>query len=169
MGAVRKADFYFGAMLSCLINSGLAPAIIEPGDSRRIYNLTTNNGDYLLYAKYVSSPLRRQKRDAQLWQFTFSPEEREYIRNYNGNLEKLYFSLICGREKLIDSEIAILSLDEVKDCLDIDFARDSYRITIKWEKGIHGLKAYGTGRADILNGIDNTIRIRRDILSYFKD
>ena len=45
MGAVRKADFYFGSMLSCLINNGLAPAIIEPGDSRRIYKLTTDNGD----------------------------------------------------------------------------------------------------------------------------
>lgn len=39
--------------------------------------------------------------------------------------------------------------------------------TFRWERGIHGLKAYGTGRADILNGRDNTIRIPRDIASYF--
>lgn len=166
MGAVRKADFYYGSMLSCLINNGLAPAIIEPGDSRRIYKMMTDNGDYQIYAKYVSSPLRRQKKDAQLWQFIFSPDEVEYIRSYVGN-GKLYFVLICGRDKLQDSEIAILSLDEVRDCLDVDYDRESYRITIRWEKGTHGLKAYGTGRADILDGKDNTIRIPRDILSYF--
>jgi len=167
MGAVRKADFYYGSMLSCFINNGLAPAIIEPGDSRRIYKMTTDNGDYQIYAKYVSSPLRRQKKDAQLWQFIFSPDEVEYFRKYKENGTKLYFVLICGCDKLQDSEIAILSLDEVKDCLDIDYDRESYRITIKWEKGIHGLKAYGTGRADILDGKDNTIRISRDMLSYF--
>jgi len=167
MGAVRKADFYYGSMLSCFINNGLAPAIIEPGDSRRIYKLTTDSGDYQLYAKYVSSPLRRQKKDAQLWQFNFNPEEVKYIRNYKENGLKLYFILICGQKKLQNSEIAILSLEEAKDCLDVDYERERYRITIKWEKGIHGLKAYGTGRADILNGRDNTIRISRDISSYF--
>jgi hypothetical protein len=52
--------------------------------------------------------------------------------------------------------------------LDIYYERDNYRITVKREKGIHGLKVYGTGRADILNGKDNTIRILRDILTFFK-
>lgn len=156
-------------MLSCLINSGLTPAIIEPGDKRRIYNLGTDNGDYKIYAKYASSPTRRKKKEGQLWQFSFSTEEIQFIRNYDGNGKRLYFVLICGRDKLQNSEIAILSLEEVKDCLDVDFDRESYRIVIKLEKGTHGLKAYGTGRADILNGRDNTIRLRRDILSYFKD
>ena len=100
MGAVRKADFYFGSMLSCLINNGLAPAIIEPGDSRRIYKLSTDNGDYQLYAKYVSSPSRRQKKDAQLWQFIFSPDEVKYIRNYQDNGQKLPESVIKTRSKL---------------------------------------------------------------------
>lgn len=167
MGAVRKADFYYGSMLSCFINKGLAPAIIEPGDSRRIYEMMTNKGDYRIYAKYVSLPLRRQKKDVQLWQFVFTHDEVKYIRGYLENSKKLFFVLICGRDKLQDSEIVILSQDEVRDCLDIDYDRESYRITIKWEKGIHGLKAYGTGRADILNGMDNTIRVPRDILSSF--
>ncbi len=167
MGVVRKADFYFGSMLSCFINNGLAPAIIEPGESRRIYKMTTNNGDYQIYAKYVSAPIRRQKLDVQLWQFIFSPDEVDFIRQFREDTTKLFFVLICGRTRLQDSEIAILSLDEVRDCLDVDYSRDSYRITIKWEKAIHGLKAYGTGRADILDGRENTIRISRDMLSYF--
>ncbi|ADD03134.1 conserved hypothetical protein [Thermoanaerobacter italicus Ab9] len=168
MSILRKADFYYGAMLSCLINNGLAPMIIEPGDSRRIYSLTTNNDDYKIYAKYVSKPLKRQKEDAKLWQFIFSRDEIEFIKDYKENEKKLYFALICGQENLQNSEIALLSLEEAKDCLDIYYERDSYRITVKREKGIHGLKVYGTGRADVINGKDNTIRISRDILTFFK-
>lgn len=143
VGVVRKADFYYGSMLSCLINNGLAPAIIERGDSRRRYSLVTNKGEYNIYAKYVSAPIKRQNKDTQLWQFIFSREEVEDIKNYeeNENGKKLYFVLICGREKLQDSEIAILSLDEAKDCLDIDYERENYRITIKWEKACPPLPA----------------------------
>jgi hypothetical protein len=169
MGFLRKADFYYGAMLSCMINNGLAPAIIEPGDSRRIYSLTTNNGDYQIYAKYVSAPLKRQKKDVQLWQFTFLPDEIKFIKDNKEANKKLYFVLICGQKTLQNSEIALLSLDEVKECLDFDYYRDSYRITVRREKGIHGLKVYGTGRADIRDGKDNTIRIPRDILTFFID
>ncbi|MGG0936980.1 hypothetical protein ABHN11_12830 [Brevibacillus centrosporus] len=167
MSIVRKADFYFGSMLSGLINNGLAPAIIEPGESRRIYSIATDKGDYLVYAKYVSAPLKRQNKETQLWQFVFSPDEIDYIQNFEENNKSIYFALICGQERLQDSEIAILTLGEAKDCLDLKFKRDSYRITIKSEKGIHGLKAYGTGRADILDGKDNTIRVPRDMLACF--
>ncbi|WP_340673624.1 hypothetical protein [Brevibacillus agri] len=168
MGALRKADFYYGSLLSCFVNRGLAPAIIEPGESRRIYKLATNDGDFRIYAKYVSASLPRQKNDVRLWQFIFSPEEVEYIREYKEIKTTLYFALICGQERMQDSEIAILSLDQVKDCLDVHYGRESYRITIKREKGTHGLKVWGTGRADLLDGKDNTIRIPRDLFSCFK-
>ena len=85
--------------------------IIEPGDSRRIYSLTTNNDDYKIYAKYVSEPLKRQKEDAKLWQFIFSRDEIEFFRDYKENEKKLYFALICGQENLQNSEIALLSLE----------------------------------------------------------
>ncbi|MFS0567210.1 hypothetical protein [Brevibacillus invocatus] len=168
MGALRKADFYYGSLLSCFVNNGLAPAIIEPGETRRIYKLATNDGDFQIYAKYVSAPLPRQKTDARLWQFIYSPEEVGYIREYKEINTTLYFAQICGQERMQDSEIAILSLDQVKDCLDVHYDRESYRITIKSEKGTHGLKAYGTGRSDLLEGRDNTLRISRDLFSYLK-
>ena len=73
MGAVRKADFYFGAMLSCLINEGWAPAIIEPGDSSRVYSITTDFGDFQIYAKYKSNGSGSQ--DTHSWHFQFTPDE----------------------------------------------------------------------------------------------
>lgn len=116
-----------------------------------------------------NSTVKYKEKDAQLWQFTFLPDEVKFIREYKEVNKKLYFALICGQEMLQDSEIALLSLDEVKECLDVDYDRDSYRITVKREKGIHGLKVYGTGRADILDEKDNTIRIPRGILTFFTD
>jgi hypothetical protein len=169
MGFVRKADFYYGAMLSGLVNNGIAPAIIEPGDSRRIYSLTTDKGNFRIYAKYRSAPEKRQNTDTQRWQFTFSPEEIQYIRTYTEDGHKLFFALICGQEDLQNSEIAFLSLDEVKDCLDVDYERPSYYINIKVVKGSRVLRAHGTGRSDLLNDKDNTIRIQRNYLPLFVD
>ena len=169
MGYVRKADFYYGAMLSGLVNNGIAPAIIEPGDSRRIYSLTTNSGNYRIYAKFVSTPTKRQKADTQLWQFTFSPKEIQYIRDYREDNHKIYFAFICGQQDLQNSEIAFMSLEEVVDCLDIYYERSNYHITIRYVKNSHGLRAHGTGRADILDGQDNTIRIHRNYISLFTD
>lgn len=51
-----KADFYFGSLLTRLVNSGFAPAIIEEGEKRRIYSLANDFGDYTVYAKYASKP-----------------------------------------------------------------------------------------------------------------
>ena len=167
MGFVRKADFYYGSMLSGLVNNGIAPAIIEPGDSRRIYELTTNKGDFLIYAKYVSAPMPRQRTDAQLWQFSFTSDEIRFIREHSEDRHKLYFAFICGQRNFQDSEIAFLSLDEVKKCLDVDHERPNYRVSIKTVRGSRYLRAYGTGLADILNGQDNTIRIQRDYAGIF--
>lgn len=98
MSILRKADFYYGAMLSCHINNGLAPMIIEPGDSRRIYSLTTNNDDYKIYAKYVSKPLKRQKEDAKLWQFIFSRDEIEFIKDYKKMRKNFILPLFVGKK-----------------------------------------------------------------------
>ncbi len=167
MSSVCKADFYYGSLLSVLINNGIAPAIVEPGDSRRIYSITTDNGEYQIYTKYVSNSTKRRNNHARLWQFVFSNDEIEVIKNYKDNGKKFIFALICGQEKFQDSEISILSLDEMKDCLGIEYDYETYRITVKAEKGVHGLKIYGSGRADILNEKDNTIRVPRDLIACF--
>lgn len=168
MGVLSKADFYYGALLSGLINSGFAPAIIEQADNRRLYSITANTGDYMIYAKYASEPLARKNKEVQLWQFVFVQDEIEIIRQFLESNKRYYFALICGKKEFKGSEIALLSLQDVQDCLDYNYVRDSYRITIRSEKGKHGLRAYGTGRADKLNGVDNTIRLSRDILSCFQ-
>lgn len=56
------SDFYFGALLSRLIQTGFAPAIFESGNNRRIYSLTNNYGDYKLYAKHLANPVSTTKK-----------------------------------------------------------------------------------------------------------
>ncbi|WP_026801329.1 hypothetical protein [Pontibacillus halophilus] len=162
MTTIRKADFYYGSLLSVFINNGMAPAIVEPGENRRIYSVTTDNGEYEIYTKYVSSPGSRKNNHTKTWTFSFSTEEMERIKQYQDNGKKYTFAFVCGQHnKMQDSEIAILTLEQAKDCLDIGFQRESHRITVKAVKGKNGLRVYGTGRADKLEGKDNTLRIKR--------
>ncbi|EPZ47369.1 hypothetical protein [Alicyclobacillus acidoterrestris] len=162
MGVLRRADFYYGSMLSYLINRGLAPAIIEPGEDRRIYSLSTNHGDFQIYAKYLSVPARRQGSGVKIWNFSFTPDEVKSIKEHLDGWGNMYFALICGQERLQDSEIAFVSLSQALECLDLGYKRDSHRISIRWERGLHGLKVYGTGISDI-----NAIRVSRDALTEY--
>lgn len=165
MTKIRKADFYYGSLLSVFINDGIAPAIVEPGESRRIYSITIDQGEYGIYTKYASMPGKRKNKHIKIWSFSFSAEELERIKQYQDNGKNYLFAFICGaHDKMQNSEIAVLTLEQAKDCLDLDFKRESYRITVKAIKGERGLRVYGTGRADQLNGKDNTLRIKRGAL-----
>lgn len=164
--ALAKADYYFGAMLSQLINSGFAPAIFDESESRRIYSLKNDLGTFQIYAKYRSEPnqTKGEKKKSKLWQFKFSPDEIEKIKEYDATATvNQYFALICGYEKVKGGEIAILSLNELKTCLDIAHDRPSYRLTVKAVKGSPYLSVYGTGLADKKGEKDTTIKIERDM------
>lgn len=165
---LKKTDFYYGAFLSFLFNEfddSTNFVIVEPMQSRDIYSIETNYGKHKVYIKYVTSPTENKNKKTTLWNFTFSNLEIELIRKNNIT----HLALICAREGLNNCEIAILTYDQAIDCLDIDYLRNNYRISIKYQKDIEGLKAYGTGRSDIKDGKDNTLRITRDIHLIFRN
>jgi len=61
--------------------------------------------------------------------------------------------------------LAVLTLDEARDCLGFNYTTDTYRLTIKYEKRRKGLGLYGTSRSDRNHdGSDNTLRISREVL-----
>ncbi|MGV8907202.1 MAG: hypothetical protein ACOH15_11450 [Acetobacterium sp.] len=166
MATVNKVDFYYGAMLSVMITKGVQkPALFEESENKRIYTFCTNKGDYQMYMKYASAPSKRKNVNKQLWQFTFTPDEIKVIDSTQDNGKKTLFGLICAKVKLNESELVILNLDQAKLCLGLDVSRDTYRITVKYEKGNHGLKVYGSGLSDRLEDVDNTLLISRDILN----
>lgn len=166
MANINKADFYYGAMLSVMITRGVQkPALFDESENKRIYTFCTDKGDYQMYMKYVSAPLPRKNDNAQLWQFSFSPDEIETIDSTQDNGKKTLFGLICAKEKLNESELVILNLEQAKKCLGLDVSRVSYRISVKYEKGVHGLKVYGSDLADRIGKSDNTITISRDVVN----
>lgn len=166
MGVLNKADFYYGALLSELINSGFAPAIFEKGDIRRIYSLSNDHGDFVIYAKYASNTSSQNSHTIR-WQFSFTDDELDRIRSFYKSPKQHYFAFICGVNELKGSEIAILPLAETMECLGLGHHKPPLRITIKSAKGKRGLGVYGTGRADKIDGKPNWIRVPRDIISCF--
>lgn len=170
MSNIRKSDFYYGSLLSVFINNGIAPAIIEAGDERRIYSVTTDRGEYEIYTKYVSKPAEGKNKHKRRWAFSFSQDELQAIEQYQNNGKNYVFALICGvHEEMQNSEIAVLSLEEVKDCLGLGFKRPSYCITVKTVKNQKGLRVYGTGQSDQLHGRDNPLHVKRGTLPIIGD
>lgn len=52
-----KRITYYGALLSALVNGGLAPALFEKENgNRQIYEVTTNKASYIIYTKYNTTP-----------------------------------------------------------------------------------------------------------------
>ena len=114
MGKMSQADFFFGAALSVLFNNNMVPALVENGSDRRIYDVTTNDGDFRLYMKYRTKP----STDNDLltsWQFMFNKEEIEELKNKCK--EGIRLILICGKEDLKDSQFAVLYNTEIKKAI----------------------------------------------------
>lgn len=55
------------------------------------------------------------------------------------------FAFICGVKDLVDSEVVILSREQFKQCIGMDFMVDNRRISVKSEKGSRIFWVYGTG------------------------
>lgn len=73
--------------------------------------------------------------------------------------------LICAKEGFADSELAIISYEDAMDCLGVETGIKAYRINIKAYSKKHGLRMYGSGRSDKLNGKDNTLKVTRQELA----
>jgi hypothetical protein len=88
MATICKADYYYGALLSALVNGGLAPALFEKeNDNRQIYEVTTNKASYIIYTKYNTTPSGSKD---FTWSFSFSDNEIEEIIkiHHENNAEK---------------------------------------------------------------------------------
>jgi hypothetical protein len=169
MGVLRKADYYYGSLLSVLINGGLTPALFDKeNESRQIFEVSTNNNDYMIYSKYLSSPTGTKD---FTWSFTFSDRELVEIKKLRDeNKDKtLVFAFICSQKQLSDynQEIAVVYWDEFIECIDINKKdyRGTARLSVKLVKGSKALRIYGSKRADVLDGKDHTIKIERNRLS----
>lgn len=165
MCKLKNTDFYYGAFLSALLNNPNGrPSLFDETNSRRIYCLeTNNNGECYFFAKYVTA--QKNKNDSfSHWIFNFTTAEISKLQELHREKGQVKVVLICVKEGFSDSELAIISYQEAAECLGMDSGVTPYRINIKAYPKKHGLRMYGSGRSDMLNGKDNTLPVPRNVL-----
>lgn len=162
-----KEDFYCGAFLSYLLNNNIVPALFDEKEdfNRKIYDFTTNTGDYRAYVKSSDKPSSNSRNNTyNIWTFPFTDNQIDEIKRIKNNLngKEFLFIFICGQPKLAKSRIAVVPSDKVFQCMDID-RHDKYKqqnIKIRLIKGHWDFDVYGTAREDKKNDSDNTIKVR---------
>ena len=180
MSVLKVADFYYGAFLSALLNYGKKkPSLFDRAankDSRRIYCLTTENSteDYIIFTKAVMAQDNKTEK-FEHWIFNFDKDEIKTLIDLHKGYGNVKLALICIKPGLTDSELALLDYENAMDCLGVNIGVKSRTINIKYLKkskkgegamgqGKIGLRAFGSGRDEKIDGRDNTIRIPRDAL-----
>lgn len=146
MSMLKEADFYYGAILSTLLNHNICPALIEGGTDRQVYDFTTDHKDFRLFVKYRSAPGTKTK-DYNSWQFVFSDSDIQELKDYMALDLELSVGLVCGQEPLHQSEYAVLH----KDIVEKIFAEGKKSITISRKKGEKAFRiSVGGGRNNAL-------------------
>ncbi len=161
MCKLKKSDFYYGAFLSALLNSGKAkPSLFDDVDSnsRRIYKFATEQTekDHIVFTKYCVGV---KNEDSWRWNFVFTKDEIQKLESLNEQYGNVKLALICVKKDLIESEIAIVSYHQMVKCMGLDIGTRSNIITVKTRTGKHGLLVFGSGIIE-----DNAIKISRDMI-----
>ena len=154
---LKKGDLYFGAVLSFMINHKIAPAIVEPGEKRRVYSIENDRGRFQLFIKYavkkknlLKSDERKRKDEINvLWNFEFNLSEIEQFVKMDNLNQEVLLVLLAVHEKYDESEIAVLDYNQAKELFAQDYKHDKRRITVKREGQDHRLLVYGTGLQDL--------------------
>lgn len=150
MAKLREADFYYGAVLSALLNNGICPMLIEGGTDRQVYDFTTDDENFRLFVKYRSAPIETKSEDYFSWQFNFSVSDITEITEYLENGFNLSLGLVCGNTPLNQSQYAVIPKETLKELLQ----QGKTSLTISIQKGE---RAY---RISIGGGRENALKVK---------
>lgn len=159
---IRKIDYYVGALLSHIVNNKIAPAIFDSSDSSKIITFANDNEDYNLFVKYSSKPAK-EGNDYARWDIQFTDNEYEVVKTYSKDKHKNLVVLVCSKEGLTNTEIAVIEADRIPKLLGKDTVNLNRRITVKAVKGSKFLRVYGTALKDT-----DAFQIYRNLEKHFK-
>ena len=154
MAKLKESDFYYGAVLSSLLNNHICPALIEGGNDRQVYDFTTDHKDFRLFLKYRSKPIHTMDPDYNSWQFVFSPSDVFEIKEYSRLNKELSIGLVCGKDKLNESQYAVLHKEEILQLFD----NKKYSITVSIRKGERAF------RISVGGSRENALQVKANIL-----
>jgi hypothetical protein len=130
MSKLKEADFYYGAVLSNLLNNHICPALIEGGTDRQIYDFTTDNTEFKLFVKYRSEPIKTKTVNYLSWQFAFSDSDIRELSDYYSQNMNVSLGLVCGDVPMRQSQYAVLHKNELKEQL-LQSGKKSITLSIK--------------------------------------
>ncbi|AOZ93608.1 hypothetical protein [Paenibacillus crassostreae] len=163
--SLTREDFFCGAFLSYLLNNRIVPAIFEEriDPNRKIYDFTTNKGDFRVYVKSSEKPVNESsQKNGCRWNFPFTENQIDELKSVKSEGRQMYFAFVCGKTALNKSKIAIIPESIIFKYIDID-RNNKYKgqsIKIKLVKGHWDFDVYGTARSDKVDGLDNTLKVR---------
>lgn len=146
MSKFKEADFYYGSVLSILLSKNINPVLIENNNDRQVYDFTTNKGDFRAYIKYRTLKKKIKKDNYNSWDFNFV-NDCEEIKLYINQDKNVLLFLVCGAANFNESELAILTQDDIMEIFNID----KKTITISRKKHERAYRiAMGGGRSNSL-------------------
>lgn len=119
---VNKSDYYYGAFLSKILDNGCTPTLLTHDANRGVYKITTDKDEYIIYMKYLTN-----HQDDLLWNFSFTKDNLEEIKEYAQGEEKLMFAFICSYESLLFTELGLCDFEELKRCIELDCKEGEYK------------------------------------------
>jgi len=162
---LRKEDFYSGAFLSYVMNNGVKPALFEGRNAsgRKVYDFTTNAGDFRVYVKYISKPTSPSKKnEKKIWSFSYTEDQVDELNEIMNTNRDFLFCCICGEEELHKSKMVLVDRKTATTCIDL-YRGNKYKtqsLKVRYVKGHWDFDIYGTARNDKLDNKDSTIKIR---------
>lgn len=140
-------DFYFGAVLSVLLrgkDTHYTPSLISTDDQGgRIYEFAVDNEpDFILIMSYASHP-RSDTADKSYdsWLFNFTDEQRIKIKECLDKKQNIKIALLCGRDKWNQSELAIMTNEDIKGTMCAD-GNVKKAITVRRDSKKHSYSVY---------------------------
>ncbi|NLJ40992.1 MAG: hypothetical protein GX352_05200 [Clostridiales bacterium] len=119
MSKIKISDFYYGAILSMLLNNGIRPILVESGQNRQIYDLGTDRNNCILFMKYRADKQDTKTPNYKSWVFTFTDQDKLEIKNYIRKGSNLMVVLICGVTDLSESEVAVIDQSETQKIFEL--------------------------------------------------
>ena len=146
MPKFKESDFYYGSVLSMMFSHNITPVLIENNNDRQVYDYTTNKGEFRAYIKYRTSKKKVKKDNYYSWDFNFA-NDRDEIKKYIEEGKNIVLFLVCGASNLNESELAVLSKDDILKIFD----NNKKSITISRRKHERAFRiAMGGGRSNSL-------------------
>lgn len=126
---VTEKDVYHGSVLAKILcgNPGALRLIEWRSDERTVYQvdgLLNRRESAYFYLKYCAAPKEVKKTNGHCWNFTFSADHIQHLRELMEKEGETYVTLVCGRESIKDStppiQICLLFEDEIRGLLNLD-------------------------------------------------